>query len=33
MTRIAVFLACLLLSASPALAQAKDSIQKLNAEW
>jgi uncharacterized protein (TIGR02246 family) len=33
MTRIALFLACLLLSASPALAQAKDSIQKLNAEW
>ena len=33
MTRIAVFLACLLLSTPPALAQAKDSIQKLNAEW
>jgi len=33
MVRIALFLACLLLSASPALAQARDSIQKLNAEW
>lgn len=33
MTRIAAFLACLSLSASPALAQARDTIQKLNAEW
>ena len=33
MARIAFFLAFLLLSTSSALAQAKDSIQKLNAEW
>jgi uncharacterized protein (TIGR02246 family) len=33
MTRIAVFLVCLLLSATSALAQAKVSIEKLNAEW
>jgi uncharacterized protein (TIGR02246 family) len=33
MARIALFLAWLLLSASPALAQARDTIQKLNAEW
>ena len=33
MARIAIFLACFLLSASPAWAQAKSSIEKLNAEW
>jgi uncharacterized protein (TIGR02246 family) len=33
MIRVAVFVACLLLSASSALAQARDAIQKLNAEW
>ena len=33
MTRIAVFLVCLVLSATSALAQAKVSIEKLNAEW
>jgi uncharacterized protein (TIGR02246 family) len=33
MMRIAVFLAFLLLSASSALAQTRDTIQKLNAEW
>jgi uncharacterized protein (TIGR02246 family) len=33
MTRIAVFLVCLVLSATSALAQAKVSIQKLNQEW
>ena len=33
MARTAAFLVCLLLSASPALAQARDAIQKLNAEW
>jgi len=33
MTRIAVFLVCLVLSATSALAQAKTSIQKLNQEW
>ena len=33
MARIAVFLVCLVLSATSALAQAKTSIQKLNQEW
>ena len=33
MARIAIFVACFLLSASPAWAQAKSSIDKLNAEW
>jgi len=33
MARIAIFVACFLLSASPAWAQAKSSIEKLNAEW
>ena len=33
MARIALFLFCLLLSASSAWAQAKNSIEKLNAEW
>ena len=33
MARIALLLTWLLLSASPALAQAKNSIAKLNAEW
>jgi len=33
MTRIAVFLVCLVLSATSALAQAKVSIEKLNQEW
>jgi len=33
MTRIAVFLVCLVLSTTSALAQAKVSIEKLNAEW
>ena len=33
MARLVVFLVCLVLSASSALAQARDTIQKLNAEW
>ena len=33
MVRAAIFLAFLMLSAPPALAQARDTIQKLNAEW
>jgi uncharacterized protein (TIGR02246 family) len=33
MARIALFLICFLLSASSALAQARSSIEKLNAEW
>jgi uncharacterized protein (TIGR02246 family) len=33
MARVALFLASLLLSASPAWAQARNSIEKLNAEW
>jgi uncharacterized protein (TIGR02246 family) len=33
MARIAIFLACFLLSASAAWAQSKSSIEKLNAEW
>lgn len=33
MSRIAIFVACLVLFAAPALAQDKSTIQKLNDEW